>query len=930
MIDKWKQITLLAGILFVPAMAFSQTETNKADSLIMNKYEILQEIAFGQQPIYKTTSAISNVEGNILEKTFNPNLHNTLIGVLPGVTVTQSSSEPGVIDNAIRVRGLATYMGSNDPLILVDGFRSSFSELVTQEIESITVLKDASATAIYGLRGANGVLLVTTKRGVKSPLKISFSSQVGFQQATRLPNYLDSYNFAMLYNEAERNNGITTPAYSEDDLNAYRSGNDPYYHPNVDWYNEVLRKVAPIYNINLNFRGGDHIVRYFVLLNYIKNDGLLMRSGNESDNSINETYDRYNVRTNVDVNITKRFSAGVTVGLSVEDRANPYQENTSNLFNTLNYVNPNSFPVYNPNGSFGGNAIFTNPVGDLLETGYWKSNSRTINTALKLTGLLDMITPGLSISGTGAFNSWYIGFSNKYKTYSRYSITPGTDGQPIYSTPYGEDTPLTGDEGQSNQWRNTSLLFSLDYSRIFGLHQIDAMAMYNYEEHIIGSEQSYQHVGGGARITYTFDKRYIGEVSFGYQGSENFASGERFGFFPAASIGWIASNEEFLQNSDAVNFLKTRTSYGLTGNDNIGGRRFMYDEEYNYTADYFFGSMNTTLRGIALQYLANKDITWEKEKKFNIGVDASLFRAWDLSLDYFNNHRYDILSSPDRDIPGYIGAALPLMNVGEVKNQGFEASLRYNGKANQVEYFADLKVWYAKNKIIYNSEPVQANDYAYRTGRQINQPYYLIALGFYTQEEINDPKIAKPTWSTVQPGDIRYQDQNGDNIIDGNDWYPVGNTDLPALTAGLTLGAKFRGFDFSALFHAVTQRDVYFSSPYYRAFQGRGKVSEVAFGRWTPETAASATYPRLSATDDQNNFQGSTFWKCDGSFIKLRTIELGYTFKNIIKSNNSDLRVFANGNNLFSIDHVKDSDPEMLSGGYPAVRTLSIGAKLDF
>jgi len=928
---KLNHIILFVSFFIVSGIALAQTEQNWNDSLMISKNETPQEVAFGQQPVYLTTSAVSNVSGSVLEKTFNPNTQNTLIGVLPGLTVTQSSHEPGRIDNTIRARGLATYTGSNTPLILVDGFRSSFSELVTQEIESITLLKDASATAIYGLRGANGVLLVTTKRGINAPLKVSFSAQAGFQQATRLPKYLDSYDFATLYNEAQRNNGVTKPRYSEADLKAYRDGSDPYYHPNINWYNEVLRKTAPIYNTNLNFRGGDNVVRYFVMLNAIKNDGLLIRTGNKSENSIDETYERYNIRSNVDINVTKRFSIDITVGLSVEDRANPFEEYTDGLFNTLNYINPNSFPVYNPNGSVGGNANFTNPLVNILEKGYWKSNTRTINTALKLTQQLDMITPGLSISGTGAFNSWYIGYSNKNKDYARYSITQGADGEPVYALAGGEDTALSGDEGRSNQWRNTSILFSLDYSRTFGVHRIDAKGMYNYEEHILsGESQSFQHVGGGGRLTYTFDKKYIGEVSAGYQGTENFARGSRYGFFPAASMGWIVSNENFLTDNAVIQYLKLRTSYGLSGNDEIGGRRFSYDEEYGGTSGYNFGTTNVSISGSGLLNLANPNITWEKEKKFNIGVELNLLHSMDFSVDYFNNNRYDILSSPARDIPAYIGASLPLMNVGKVKNQGFETSIRYDGKTNEVSYFANLNVWYSKNKVIYNSEPIKANDYEYGTGRQINQPFHLIALGFYTQAEIDDPNVAKPTWSVVKPGDIRYQDQNNDGKIDGNDWYPVGNTSLPALTAGLTMGCTYHGFDISAFFHAVTGRDVYLSSPYYRAFQGRGKVSEVALDRWTPETATTATYPRLSAIDDQNNFQGSTFWLRDGSFIKLRTLELGYTFKNIQSFKNSSLRVFVNGNDLFSLDHVKVSDPERVSGNYPAVRTISVGAKLDF
>ena len=910
---------ILAAVLLFPSVLFARASTMEKDS-IMSEYDI-------------TTSAISKVSGRELEKTFSTNLHNALIGILPGLTMAQGSAEPGMVNNhSMRIRGLATYTGENEPLLLVDGFRSSFSELVPEEIESITLLKDAAATAIYGQRGANGVLLVTTKRGTQSPLRVSVSSQVGFQQATRLPKYLDAFDHARLYNDAQRNNGVTDVKYSESDLEAYRSGTNPYLHPNINWYDEVLRETAPIYNVGLSFKGGNKTVRYFTMLNSLRNDGLLIRTADLSENSINQTYSRYNIRSNVDMDITSRFSAAVTLGLSVEDRTNPGAENVSELFETLNLINPNSFPAYNPNGSFGGNATFTNPLGDILEKGYWSSNSRTINTSLKLTEQLDMITSGLSVSGIVSFNSWYTGFSNKNKNYARYSISENADGEIVYSSPpYGENTSLEGDENQSSQWRNTTLQFSLDYSRSFGTNRLDAMAMYNYEEHTIGTEQPYRHVGGGGRLTYAHNHRYIAEASFGYQGTENYAKGKRFGFFPAASVGWIASNETFLKENKTLQYLKFKLSYGLTGNDRIGGRRFMFDEEYGHTQDYFFGNINSSIRGMALSSLANKNVTWEKEKKFNVGFEANFLGNIDLSFDYFNNRRYDILSSPDSDIPVYIGTDLPLLNVGKVNNQGFEASICYNGKiGSEFNYFAGLKGWYAKNKITYNSEPVQINDYFYRTGKQINQPYMLVALGFYTQEDIDNPDVAKPTWSEVKPGDIKYKDQNNDNVIDGNDWYPVGNTELPAFTAGLTVGFQYKGFDFSTLFHGVTERNVRLETPYYRAFQGNGKISEVALNHWTPETATTANYPRLSVADDLNNFQTSTFWQRDGSFLKLRTIELGYTFKQILKSKDADLRVFANGNNLFSWDKIKDSDPEVMDGGYPAVRTISLGARINF
>jgi len=932
---KRNKFVLLAIAMALPhAFAFSQNDSVQEKSLVQ-KYQKQNDIGFSQQSIYKTTSALSSVAGETLEKTISTNLQNSLIGRIPGLTVTQGSDEAGVVNNTLLARGLATYQGDRSMLVLVDGSRSSFSELVPEEIESITLLKDAAATAIYGLRGANGVLLVKTKRGEISPLKVSVSTKIGFQQATRLPKFLGAYDYARLYNEAQLNNGVTSVKYSDADLAAYKDGSDPYLHPNVNWYNEVLRGVAPIYNFDLNFRGGDKVARYFVLLNVLNSDGLLKKTGDMSTNSINKSYIRYNVRSNVDVNISKRLSAAVTVGLSVEDRANPFEETTSGLFNKLSMVNPNSFPVRNPNGSWGGNSTFTNPVADLLETGYWSSNSRTINTSLKLIQQLDMITKGLSASGSVAFNSWYIGYSNKNKTYARYPISKSAEGSIIVGTPFGENTSLTGNEGISNQWRNSTMQFSLDYSRQFGLSQFDATAMYNYEEYIQGPEQPYKHVGGGGRLTYTYDQKYIAELSMGYQGTETFVKGKRFGFFPAGSLGWIISNEDFIKGNKILDYLKIRVSYGLTGNDKIGSpTRFMYDQEYrDYVGSYYLGQANIVLYGLSMSSLGNPTVTWEKEKKFNIGFDANIFNAIDLSFNYFNHNRFDILSSPSRNVPVYIGADLPLANVGKVNNQGFEASIRYNGNhGEKFTYFVELNGWYAKNKIVFNSEPIQTEEYFYRTGQQIDQPYALVAQGFYTQADIDNPSVAKPTWSTVKPGDLKYKDQNGDNLIDGNDWYPVGNSSIPNLTLGLNLGCTFQGFDMTAFFHAVGQRTVYLGSSYYQAFQGRGNISEFALNRWTPETPETpetATYPRLSAEDDLNNFQGSTFWQRDGSFLKLRSLEFGYTFKNIMRSKESTLRLFMNGNNVFSLDYLKDTDPEVLTG-YPAVRTLSFGAKFQF
>lgn len=916
---KYRKMLLLSLWCFSASVMLAQADADDVDSV----KSISQEVG-----------SSSYVSGDVLEETLTTNLYNAMIGRLPGLTISQGSFEAGVVNNNLLSRGISTYQGGTTPLLLIDGFQSSISELVPQEIESITLLKDAAATAIYGLRGANGVILVTTKRGNISPLRVSFSTEVGFQKAVRVPEYLDAYNYATLYDEAQRNDGVTDVAYKPEDLERYKNGWNKYLYPNVNWTDEIMRSFAPIQNYDLSFRGGDKIVKYFVLLNVINNNGLLERTEPLTENSKNQSYTRYNVRSNIDVNVTKRFSVAANIGLSVADWNTPGAQYASSIFDKTN-IPANAFPIRNPNNTFGGNETYTNPYADLVETGYYSSNSRTLNSALRLTQQLDMLTEGLSASAAIAFNSWYIGYSNKLKTYSRYSVfNSGSDDNIEYSygQKYGEDSSLEGDESMSNQWRNMSFIGSLDYNRRFGLHNIEATGQYTYEARYEGKEQPYLHIGGGARISYSYDNRYLFDLSAGYQGSERFAVGKQYGFFPAAAIGWIVSNESFLKGNKIFPYLKLRASYGLTGNDEIGSdNRFMYVDSYDDKGGYPFGVGNTVIYGDGLTLLGNPDVTWEKEKKLNVGVDANILNMIDLSVDYFNNNRYDILSTPDRDIPVFIGTDFPMMNVGKVKNQGFEISLGYKKKFNKnMDFFVEFTSWYSKNKIVYNSESIKTYEYQYTTGRRVFQPYALVADGFYSQEDIENPNVLKPSWSEVKAGDIKYKDMNKDGVIDTNDSYPVGYTATPEFSAGLNLGANIYGFDISLFFHGVAGRTVYLGSDYYRAFQKNGSVSEAALGRWTPETADSATYPRLTANpNDQNNFRYSTFWQKNGNFLRLRNLEVGYTFKDILKDNKSDLRVFLSGDNLFTLDHVNDLDPELMSG-YPAVTTVSIGAKFQF
>ena len=921
---------LLVSLLFGMNCSFAMARTLRVDTLLQND---INKVAYGMQPKWMTTGAVSSVRGNEL-KSFVPNIANMLNGRIPGLVVQQWGCEPGADSPAMNARGVNTYGSGTGLFIVIDGFQSTeayFQQLTPQEIESITLLKDASATAIYGSKGANGVLLITTKRGTSDKIKINFSIQSGFQQPLRLPEFLGAYDYATLYNEALVNDG-KSPFYTPMDLEAYKTGNDPIFHPDVDWYGTILRKAAPITNYNFTASGSNEYFRYFVLLNVLDDRSLYRKAGNVSDFSKNGTYTRYNFRTNIDVKLSKRLQGAITLGGTIEDKTNPgTSENTSGMFDLMSSIAPNAFPVYVSTGMYGGNSMYSNPLGDLMQTGYTSYNGRSLQAIFQLKGDLGFITPGLSVNGAVGFNTYFKSYSKKSRQYARYSVDRDNADEIIYTT-YGQNTSLAGDESSSSQWRDYSLQASLNYNRTFnGLHNIDAIYLGSYNDYVVtGTDLSYKNIAMGGRVTYSYDKRYIGEFSFGYNGTENFPKGHRFGFFPAGSLGWILSNEAFLKGNPILNYLKLRASYGIVGNDNIGGIRYMFDQYYDGYG-YHLGNSNNVQDGLVQGKLANPDVTWEKEKKFNVGFEATLVNKIDVSFDYFIQKRSNILSQPYRTVPDYLGISRPDINIGKVDNKGLETSIRYNGIGKKdLTYFVETSLWYAKNKVVYNAEAIQENEYLYGTGRIVGQPFVLEAIGFFKDED-DILKSPTQTFTDVRPGDIKYKDQNKDGKIDSHDYYPIGYTSMPQITLGLHGGITFKGFDMDIFFQGAANRTVYCGGKYYHAFQNDGKISSIALGRWTPETAETATYPRLSSENNLNNYQASSFWQKNGNFLKLRSLEIGYTlpFQLSRKINLEKVRIFANGTNLFSLDHMDGfTDPETMSG-YPALRIISFGLSIQ-
>lgn len=907
-----------------------------ADDQALNEVVVL---GFGQtQKKIAQTGSTASISTKELKQSPTANITNALAGRLPGLITLQRGGEPGNDASHLFIRGRAS-LNNSSPLVTIDGVQKDYSAITlldVNEIESVTILKDASATALYGVKGANGVIIVTTKRGTKGIPQLNFSTETALQNPVSVPDFLDSYRFAQLANEAYLNDNPTgNPLYSDEVLEHYRLGDRPLIYPNVDWFDQIM-KTGVQQRANFNVNGGSDKVRYFVNVGYLNQGGVYKAQANDLYNP-NANFKRYNFRSNVDIDFDKDFSIGLSLYGAIEDKRNPNYTD-ADIFWTLIQVPPNYGPVMWPIGYYSKGNDVQNPLWLLNESGYAQAFNSSLSGMFSLKRKLDVITEGLSVKANYSFDGYFKNSLSRWARALQAKYNNGYFDDPTSYTYFNEELALQAPSSSYSQNRDVWMDFSLNYQRTFGAHEVSGLLLANRTQRVLGNQVPYVSQGLVGRMVYNYKYKYFAEVNAAYNGTDNFAKKNRYGFFPAFSAGYAISEESFLKNSETISLLKLRGSYGLVGNDQLSGRRWPFISEYTGSAGYVFGeTLSNAIGGTTEGAMANPDVTWETAAKTNIGLEINLWKELiAFKADVFMERRRNILISRNT-VPGIIGASgaqLPTVNWGKVNNKGFEIELSHRHKIGNVNYFLNSNLSLAKNKIIFMDEAPTAHPWQQLTGRPIGQLYGLTSIGFFqSQQDIDD----SPTqFGKVIPGDIKYADLNNDGVIDNNDEGAIGGTNAPNVFYGLSAGFNWKNFDFSVLFQgAANSYRPITGAGMWEFFQG-GKVASLHEGRWTPETAATATYPALHYGASVNNFRHSTFYMDNTSYLRLKNVELGYTFKNIKLSAAKELstiRLYTNAINLHTWTKARLFDPENYNGYgavYPPTRVINFGLSVGF
>lgn len=945
---KWQSCKCMA---LVVSMACCAGNVVRAEQLPTDstQVKVVHEL-FNTRDARLTTSSISAIDGQAVEGNSVSSLGNILFGKIPGLFVQQTSGEPGSDAPTFLIRGKHTFTGSNSPLVLVDGYPRDLNTLTVDEVESISVLKDAAATALYGMDGANGIILVTTKRGKAGKTSVKFNAEFGLSSPVSLPSFHNSYDYVRFYRMAEENDGKTVFTYSDEDIMNYRDQVDNMLYPDVDWIDEAIQKVTPTQKYSVNITGGNQTAKFFVNLGYQNNKGLYKEIGDKTYNA-NNNFDRINFRSNVDIKLLQHLTVSVDLAGRLENINSPYNSSNS-IWQNLYTFHPNATPIYAAPGVWGGtNTYRNNPLAYINDCGYRSTHQRLLQANMRFNYDLSSWVKGLSVGVSAAFDSYYSvdkGYSKEYAVQEVLDYDKST-GTYILSEVYGKNTPLTAFGPSSEQeQRFTAYEAYVNYERTWGRHgikakvlgRLDSQDTYLSSSDLSSSPDRRAFLSG--LLSYDYDHRYLVDLGVSYGGGENFMRGKRFGWFPSVSGAWILSSEEFMKGVDFVDFLKLRASVGLVGNQNVGGTLFGYRNLYtNASGSWGTGTNNGAYGGGPVEAaLGNPDLTWEKALKTDVGVDVTLWKSIDLMFNYFYEYRTDILCSGSAMLPSFYGVTFGYVNYGRVGAQGIEMAASYHKQYRNGGFQIGLNATHQKNKVLRMKESLKNYDYLYSQGLPVGQRFGLLCEGFYSVDDVANRDIVQ-SYGTVIPGSLKYVDVNGDKVINSDDRVPLGKySDIPDWELGLNLGANYKGFYLNANIQARIGRDVdlraqapYITSPLYYDRNVASYIKQP----WTeevandPNLAGTIDFPSLSIENNTNNFQTSSFFLRNGDFLRLRSLEIGYNFpKNWIKKARLEAaNIYLRGMNLFTLDHLDGLDPEVLEG-YPVMRSYNIGVNLTF
>lgn len=906
------------------------------------------------------TEAVSTVDNEELLKSPSSSVGNALAGKAPGLQITQRSGQPGETDPNVRVRGISSLSsGRSQPLYVIDGTivrdGRSLMQLDANNIESVSVLKDADATAVYGVEGANGVIVVKTKRGQQGDMNISVNSSMGVRAPTHQQEFVGSYKYAKLYNEMQRNSGVPESElrFSDEAIEAFRTGSQPLIYPNIDWVDYLTKSSALQARTNISVSGGTKDVRYFLAGGYLRQDGLFRTF--DSDVDFNPSYDRFNFRANLDFDVTPTTTLSLTSGGRTGSRVRTRAGRTwRGIYRT---------PPWSGAGIVDGKLVTSStryiPGGGVIralprfyKNGYHQEIRTALNLNLSGRQQLDFITKGLSFRLKGSYNIYFS--QNKVRNYSQPEYTPYYRTDVVDSAP-GDSTVVlrkSGNKGtlQYNEFygrdRDWALSARLKYNREFGPHSVNALALYRQRKNFYPA--AYEGiprgiVSGVGRANYNYDDRYFLQVSSGLSGSENFAPDQRYGLFPAVSGGWVLTNESFMDDIGFLDFLKLRASYGLVGNDQGIGRFLYLQDAYNASAGgYNFGDDVPQFQpGAGEGRLGNQEVTWETAAKQNYAVDLKLFgNKLDASFDYFREYRDDILTRRNT-VPAYVSANLPAVNLGRVKNVGFEAEATWKQQLGDFFYSVGGNVSYAHNTILEQDEVARNEPYLRRTGHPVGQPFGYIFAGYFTKEDLQEGSDVPEHAYDAKPGDMKFKDLNGDGKITPDDQRPVGYPQTPEYSFGANMDFRYKGVDLSLVWAGATNvsRDLQLA-PYRIPFGisgGFGLMKWQAEGRWTPEKGQDAEYPRFSLESrGRRNQYDSDFWVRDASYLRLKNAQLGYTLDGgfLKQAGLEKARVYVKGYNLLTFTGLDVIDPEQTGRPYqlqhPLMKVYTFGVNLNF